>query len=373
MHKLRIYLSPVLFPVSLIYALVVYIRNRLYDYHVIKSTEFKIPLISVGNITVGGTGKTPHIEYLIEVLQKDFKIATLSRGYKRTSKGFILATSRSTANDIGDEPRQIKQKFPDVIVAVDSNRVNGINKLLEIYPDIDVVLLDDAYQHRKVKATLSILLIDYSNPICKDHILPFGNLREQSSEMCRANMIIITKSPAGLKPIDRRILLNDLKPYPYQDVFFTTFDYGDLNPVFSTEKKNISLRDVRNYSIVLVTGIANPKPLFNYLYENVSKNIDLLQYEDHYPFSANDIKTIEKKFLELNSINKVIITTEKDAMRLQIFSNIANNLKENWFYLPVKVVFQNDHKEHFNHQINEYVRKNKTHGFLYPKQSKIYS
>ena len=373
MEKIRKILSPILFPISLIYGLVVYFRNRLYDYSVYKSTSFKIPIISVGNITVGGTGKTPHIEYLVEILQKDFKVATLSRGYKRTSKGFILATTQSSSSEIGDEPRQIKQKFPEVFVAVDSDRVNGINKLLELCPDIDVVLLDDAYQHRKVKVNQSILLIDYSRPISKDHILPFGNLREQSSEMSRANTIIITKTPSGLKPIDRRILLNEIKSYPYQDVYFTSFHYGDLMPVFNIEKKTISIHDIKNYSILLVTGIANPKPLLDYLSENVSKNIETIQFSDHYQFTDSDIEFIEKKFHELKSINKVIITTEKDAMRLQIFSNIANNLKENWFYLPIKVIFQNDQAEYFNQQINEYVRKNKTHSFLYPKQSRIYS
>ena len=204
-NKTRNILSPILFPLSLLYGFIIYIRNRLYDFKLLKSNSFNIPLISVGNITVGGTGKTPHIEYLVDFLKSEFNVATLSRGYKRKTKGFILSTLESTDQEIGDEPRQIKQKFPDINVAVDADRTNGINQLIDLNKDLDMILLDDAYQHRKVNANLSILLIDYSRPIDKDYILPFGDLREQAFEKKRANIIIITKSPKDLKPINRRI------------------------------------------------------------------------------------------------------------------------------------------------------------------------
>ncbi|OFX88374.1 MAG: tetraacyldisaccharide 4'-kinase [Bacteroidetes bacterium GWF2_33_16] len=366
MEILRKILLPVLFPISLIYGLVVYIRNRLYDNHIfLKPAEFKIPLITIGNITVGGTGKTPHTEFLIDTLKTQFKIATLSRGYKRKSKGFVLASIESTTAEIGDEPRQIKQKFPEIIVAVDSNRARGISMLLEKYPDLDVILLDDAFQHRHVKANMSILLIDYSKPLYKDFILPFGNLREQSSEMRRANIIIITKTPKSLKPIDRRIVFTDLKAFPFQDVYFTTFDYGDLVPVFMNEIKNRSITESKDFSVLLVTGIANPKPLQDYLQSFLSEQVKLIKFPDHHQFNTSDIEQIKNKFDEINASKKIIITTEKDAMRLQNFSNIADNLKESWYYIPIKVVFQNNDTDEFNKKIIDYVRKNKTHSFLY--------
>ncbi|MGM0504272.1 MAG: tetraacyldisaccharide 4'-kinase, partial [Bacteroidota bacterium] len=206
-------LSPILLPLSLLYGLIIYLRNRFYDYGFFKSTSFTIPIISIGNITVGGTGKTPHVEYLADLLKSEFSVATLSRGYKRKTKGFILAGDQSTAKEIGDEPRQIKQKFPNIEVAVDSKRVRGIQKLIDSNKDLDVVLLDDAFQHRKVQTNLSILLVDYNRPIDKDFMLPLGNLREQAFEKKRASIIIITKAPKDIKPIERRVLFNELHPY----------------------------------------------------------------------------------------------------------------------------------------------------------------
>jgi tetraacyldisaccharide 4'-kinase len=366
MNTLRKILSPILFPVSLLYGFIVYVRNRLYDFQILKSNRFKIPLVSVGNITVGGTGKTPHIEYLIDLLKSDFNVATLSRGYKRKTKGFLMANEKSTYRDIGDEPRQIKQKFPDVTVAVDEKRTRGIKQLMQKNKDLDVILLDDAYQHRKVTPNVSILLIDYSRPIDKDFMLPFGNLREQAFEKRRAHIIIVTKSPNDMQPIDRRMMYNEIKPFPFQHVFFTTFEYGALKSVFNpAEFKNPSA--FNDYDILLVTGIANPKPLKEHLVEKISKNIHVLEYSDHYRFKSSDFKRIEQKFDAIQSNRKIVITTAKDAMRLQKFSNIANNLKDSFFYLPIQVKFLNNRTDNFNQQIIEYVRKNKTHSFLYPE------
>ncbi len=366
-NNTRKILSPILFPISLLYGIIVYIRNRFYDYKIFKSNDFKIPLISVGNITVGGTGKTPHIEYLVDFLKSEFKVATLSRGYKRKTKGFILSTSESTDQQIGDEPRQIKQKFPEIEVAVDANRTNGINQLTESKNDLDVILLDDAYQHRKVNANLSILLIDYSRPIDKDYIMPFGDLREQASEKRRADIIIITKSPKDLQPIDRRLIYNDLNTYPFQVVYFTCFEYGKLEFVFNASGNNSKNEDLNDYQVLLITGIANPKPLQEHILENISKNIQEIEYSDHYDFKESDLKKIAYKFDLIESEKKIIITTEKDAMRLQKFSNIANNLSDSFFYIPIKVKFLNDRSDNFNQQIIEYVRKNQKHSFLYPR------
>jgi tetraacyldisaccharide 4'-kinase len=339
----------------------------MYDYKLFKSNHFNVPIISVGNITVGGTGKTPHIEYLVDVLKSEFKLATLSRGYKRKTKGFILSDNNSTAEEIGDEPRQIKQKFTDINVAVDADRSNGINQLLKHDKDLDVILLDDAYQHRKVSANLSILLIDYSRPIDKDFILPFGNLREQAFEKRRANIIIITKSPKELKPIDRRVMFNKLNAFPFQHVFFTTFDYGEINSVFNSLLKPSNNEAYKDFEILLVSGIANPKPLKEYIAENISKNIVELEYSDHYNFKESDFLNIKQKLNSIDSGKKIIITTEKDAMRLQKFSNIAEDLKDSFFYIPIKVKFLNNRTDNFNQQIIEYVRKNKKHSFLYPR------
>ena len=366
MKNIRKILSPILFPISLLYGLIIYIRNRLYDYDILSSRQFKIPLISVGNITVGGTGKTPHIEYLVELLKSEFNIATLSRGYKRKTKGFVWASEDSSAQKIGDEPRQIKRKFPDIEVAVDANRTNGITQLMNSDKNVDVILLDDAYQHRKIVPNLNILLIDYSRPIEKDYILPLGDLREHAAEKRRAHIIIVTKSPGDLQPIDRRMMHNQIKPFPFQHVYFTTFEYGGLKPVFNSAE-NIMPPDFQGKDVLLVTGIANPKPLKKYIAENNSKKTILLEYSDHYDFKESDFKRIEQKFAGIGSNRKIVITTEKDAMRLQKFSNIANNLKDSFFYIPVQVKFLNNRTDNFNQQITEYVRKNKTHSFLYPE------
>ena len=255
------------FPLSLIYGLIVTIRNRLFDLKIIKSAEFDIPVISIGNITVGGTGKTPHIEYLIRLLANEFNIAVLSRGYKRKTRNYMLAAEESTSDDIGDEPKQLKQKFPDVHIAVDRKRVHGILNLLENIKDLKAILLDDAYQHRYVKPGLSILLIDYNQPLSSDYMLPFGNLREKRCETGRADIIIITKTPKDLKPIEKKILIKDLKILPYQFLYFTTYDYKNPEPVFDNNIKRLDFHSIRKNksSILLVTGIAQPGPLVKFL------------------------------------------------------------------------------------------------------------
>jgi tetraacyldisaccharide 4'-kinase len=373
MRKVRILLSFILLPLSLVYGIVVYIRNRLFDFNILSSHSFRIPIITIGNITVGGTGKTPHVEYLAGLLKNEFRVATLSRGYKRKSRGFQWADKNSSIDMIGDEPLQIKNKFPDLTVAVDRKRVKGIEKLKEQIRDLDVVLLDDGYQHRKVQANLSILLIDYNHPINKDFLLPLGNLREQVFEKKRANIIIVTKSPPELQPIQRRVMLSKIKPYPYQRVFFTTLDYGETTPVFhpdETEKTNGEGRDFivdSETTILLVTAIADPKPLKKYLEENVSKKIYSLKFADHRKFSSQDIDKIQKRFNKLEGTKKVIITTEKDGVRLRENTRITTEIKEALYYIPIKVRFLNNRTDDFNQQIIEYVRKNKKHSFLYPQ------
>ncbi|MEA3317629.1 MAG: tetraacyldisaccharide 4'-kinase [Bacteroidota bacterium] len=370
----RIILSPLLFIVSLIYGITIYIRNFLFDKNILKSQEFSIPVISVGNITVGGTGKTPHIEYLINLLKDEFYLATLSRGYKRKTKGYILANNTSSAKEIGDEPRQIKQKYKnDITVAVDANRIRGIENILQDKPNTNAVLLDDAFQHRKIKPNISILLIDYSRQLKNDFLLPLGNLREQAIERYRANIIIITKCPHDIEPIKKRIIKKHIKPYPFQKLFFTGFSYGEFIPVFNNITEKITNENILNkkISILIVTGIANPKPLVNYVKENITTNINVLKFPDHHDFDSKDINKIKNIFNKIQSNNKIILTTEKDAMRLQNFSNIADVLKQNLYYLPIKVIFLDDNKQDFNKQIIDYVRKNKENGNIYSRKNKF--
>lgn len=362
MKKLSPILKSLLFPFSLLYGMVVSVRNILFDFNILPITEFKIPIISVGNITVGGTGKTPHIEYLITLLNDDYKIATLSRGYKRKSKGYLLADETSTSNQIGDEPMQIKRKFPDILVSVDKKRVNGVKNLLKSKHgnDLDAVLLDDAFQHRSIKAGLSILLIDYNRPITRDYIMPYGRLRESASEKDRANIIIVSKSPGNMTPIDRRIIVKELDLLPFQSLYFTTLDYGNLEPVFKNDAINIMNEDwgKENFSILLVTGIANPKPLKEYL-ENFSDVVEEVQFSDHYSFQTKDLNLIQSKFEKLEGENKIIITTEKDATRFFDMEINQESIKEHLFYIPLRIKFLNDDKSKFDVQIMNYVSKNK--------------
>ena len=361
-------LRPFLAPFAPIYGIIIGFRNLLFDYQILKSHEFNLPIISVGNITVGGTGKTPHVEYLTSLLDGEFKVATLSRGYRRKTKNFVLADLRSSTEDIGDEPKQIKQKFPHITVAVDSNRVHGVMKLTNIYKDLNVIILDDAYQHRYIKPGLSILLIDYNRPLSDDHLLPYGNLRERSYEKRRAHIIIVTKCPEKLKPIDRRLVVKTLNLFPYQNLYFTTVIYGEFHPVFDIQeaKLNKSTCKTERYHILLVTGIANSRPLKKHL-RGVSPKITELKYPDHYAFSTRDISDIRSAFETIENEKKIIVTTEKDAMRFQDIPGMDNALKKVIYYIPIGIEFLDDEGERFNNQIIDYVRKNKRDSILYKK------
>ncbi len=292
-----------LYPFSLLYGLVVWIRNTLFDYEIIRSNEFPIPVISVGNITVGGTGKTPNIEYLVELLKDEFRVATLSRGYKRKTRNFILAGPDSDVYEIGDEPVQIKHKYPDIYVAVDRRRANGIRELMRKIPDLDVILLDDAYQHRYVKSGLSILLIDFNRPMSEDCLLPAGSLREQAYERRRANIILITKCPDRLKPIERRIIVNDLKLYPFQHLFFSKLVYGEPIPVFKDNLRPMSISEMKSArpQILMVTGIAGPR-LFKKHLRSISPQIAEITYPDHHFFTEKDMVRFTNKFEELEGV-----------------------------------------------------------------------
>lgn len=310
----------ILFPMSIIYWLVTFIRNWLYDKGVFKSTSFDVPVIAVGNLSVGGTGKTPQIEYLIDLLADTYKVAVLSRGYKRKSKGFVLADEQATVESIGDEPFQFFTKFKDkCLVAVDADRRNGINNLLKLATKPQVILLDDAFQHRKVKADVYILLTAYNELFCDDFILPFGNLREPSLGKKRADIVVVTKCPTDLDGLQQQNVIDKLQvkcPVYFSSIVYDDFVYND------TLKMDVEV--IKKESKLLVAGIANPTAFFDYLQD---KNDQLLTYPDHYFFTKNDcIKIVEK------STSKKIVTTEKDFVRL-------NGLlpQNQLFYLPIKL------------------------------------
>lgn len=352
-----------LYPFALIYGLVVRIRNLFFDIGLFQSHTFKsICTISVGNLSTGGTGKTPHTEYLIRLLKPEFSIATLSRGYGRSSRGFQLANENSTFEDVGDEPLQFHRNHPSIPVSVENKRVLGINKLNELYPSLDVVLLDDAFQHRAVDPGISILLTEYSKLFVDDLLLPAGNLREGKSGMRRADIIIVTKSPEVLSPLDARTITQRLKPRQHQKVYFTYFKYGALrsvyNPVTVTVPSYYQLSHV-----VLVTGIARSGRLVEYL-NQFPFQMEHLEFPDHHNYTEKDVNKIKDTFNAISPIEKILITTEKDAMRFQ-HPDLEEQLgKLPLYYVPIEVAFHNQKATDFNEQILHYVRTNKVNSKL---------
>ncbi|WP_294482091.1 tetraacyldisaccharide 4'-kinase [uncultured Bacteroides sp.] len=347
-----------LYPVSWIYGAVVMLRNKLFDWGILRSKSFGVPVISIGNLAVGGTGKTPHTEYLIKLLHKKYKVAVLSRGYKRHTKGYVLAGPESTARTIGDEPFQMHTKFPSVTFAVDENRCHGIEQLLgEKNPPVGVVLLDDAFQHRYVKPGLSILLTDYHRLFCDDTLLPAGRLREPVGGKNRAQIIIVTKCPQDIKPIDYNIIAKRLHLYPYQQLFFSSFRYGDLQSVFDSSAGKLSLHSLTDTSVLLVTGIASPAPILERL-EGCTKQIDLLSFGDHHDFSNRDMQQIKERFKKLQGEQRLIITTEKDATRLVAHPALDAELKPFLYTLPIEIEILQNQQDKFNQHIIDYVREN---------------
>ncbi len=360
LSKLRKNLFIISYPLSVLYGIATSIRNKLYDTNILSSTKFDIPVISIGNITAGGTGKTPHVEYLIRLLKDRFKIAMLSRGYKRKTKDFRLAKSNSDINEIGDEPKQIKQKFAGITVAVDKNRVNGVKKIIEKQKGINAVILDDAFQHRKIQPGLSIVLIDFNNPVFRDYLLPMGNLREKKHELKRAQIVIVTKTPRNLKPIEKRIWVKNLKLFPYQFLYFSTYKYGDPQSIFNKSKRKLDINELKNNKpdVILITGIANPMPLRKEI-EQYTKKIIHLDYPDHYRFTEQTTRHIRNRYNKLESEHKYIFTTEKNAMNICEKTNIHRDIKNAIYYVPIKVEFIFGGKEQFNKYIIKYVRENK--------------
>ena len=348
-----------LLPLSWLYGFIVSLRNELFNLGILKERTFKIPIISVGNITVGGSGKTPHVEYLIRLLHNDVKVGVLSRGYKRKSHGYILANDSSTMRDLGDEPFQMKQKFSNIYVAVDKNRCNGIEHLTQDQKssDVDVILLDDAFQHRYVKPGLNILLVDYHRLIIYDRLLPAGRLREHLSGKQRADIVIITKCPKDLKPMEFRILTKAMDLFPYQKLFFSTIDYDVPYALFSDATTSLSKQN-----ILLLTGIASPEQMENDM-KNKCSSVTSLAFDDHHLFTLKDAQRINDTFAALPS-PKIILTTEKDSTRLYHLEGLSTEARDALFVLPIKIKFLLNQGEYFNNKIINYVRKNSRNSIL---------
>lgn len=361
MSRSRMLSALLLYPVSRVYAFVMWVRNRMFDHGILKQEEFDVPVISVGNIAVGGTGKTPHVEYLANRLMETHHLAVLSRGYKRSTRGFVLASPQSRPEDIGDESYQIYRKFgPNVTVAVCANRREGIRRLLEIDPKIDMILLDDAFQHRYVKPSASIVLTEYSRPLYTDEILPYGRLREPKSSLNRADIVVVTKCISDMTPMQYRIFEENLRLFPFQKLYFSTYDYGQLVPVFPDAVENIpAIEDLAPDSKMLaLSGVANPRPFVKHLRQRNRKvKVKLRRFADHHNFTARDMEHIEREFKGMPEGARIIITTEKDAMRLFNNPYFPHELKPHIFYLPIKVRFIDRGEPEFASVVEKTVRE----------------
>lgn len=352
-------------PLSWIYGGVVALRNALFDWGVLEQRQMGVPIISVGNITVGGTGKTPLTEYLISILLgKGRHVAMVSRGYKRKTKGYRLATTMSTADEIGDEPFQVKRKFADLIVAVDAKRERAITHICDKYgKDKIVVVLDDAFQYRYVEAGVSIVLIDYNRLIYEDHLLPLGRLRESAQERYRADILLVTKCPPTIQPIDMRLVAKHLTLLPTQRLYFTTLNYGMLYNVFDiTSTCDVSTLHSASTAILVVTGIASPTSLYAYIEQYVQR-YKAINFPDHHAFTKGDWSAIVRQFDALEAERKLIVVTEKDAARMLSDGHLPDKLKPYIYALPLQVGFVNGESEAaFRNQIFSYVEKNKRNG-----------
>jgi tetraacyldisaccharide 4'-kinase len=338
-----------LFPFALLYGAVVVLRNLMYDKSILKSGTFNIPIIGVGNLSVGGTGKSPMVEYLAGLLKEQYNVATLSRGYKRRTKGYLLASGSTTALEIGDEPMQFYLKHPEISVAVGESRTEAIPQLLYDRPSTEVIILDDAFQHRAIRAGLNILLTDCQNLYVDDFFLPTGDLRDQPGSAARADILVVTKCRPDLNEAEANRIRRALKPLANQEVFFTTIRYGQPYHIVNRENRPLH----KNLEVLLVCGIANPEPLKNFLLEETN-TYDACYYGDHHIFTIDDLREIRTRFEAMDAPEKMIITTEKDAVRLLKF---GDELKDMPFYvLPIGVSFLFAQARRFNDLIVHFIR-----------------
>ncbi len=348
-------------PLSWLYGLVVHIRHKLFDLKILRSEEFDIPVVCIGNLTVGGTGKTPVAELLIERFSEHYRVGVLSRGYRRRTKGFVLSTPASSARTIGDEPRQMKLKYPSVPVAVCEKRAEGIRLLRKAHPEIELIILDDAFQHRYVEPWVNILLMDYNNPVYRDRLLPWGRLRDTRNQIHRANFVLVTKCPDDLNPLDMRIVINSLGLFPYQSLYFTRMRQGEITPLFADRV----VGKVREGDpVIAMSGIANPVPLL----ESLRKRFDVvaeLTFDDHHTYRLSDMRRLEALFAAYP--DAVVLTTEKDAVKLTNRKKVPEAVQQRLYYVPIHVSFVADSESEFLRQLELYVRTNQKYSLLHPE------
>ena len=354
-----------LLPLSWLYGAGVWLRNTLFDMGVLKSHSYRIPVVSVGNITVGGTGKTPHVEYLIRLLREKTSVAVLSRGYKRKTRGFLIADEKTTMRDIGDEPYQMKRKFPDVTVVVDKKRTRGIEHLMDD-ESLGVILLDDAFQHRYVKPGISILLVDYHRLAVYDTLLPAGRLREPIKSKDRADIVIVTKCPKEMKPMEYRVITKAMRLYAYQQLYFSTYEYDDLQPLFPevATAQDTATDTLGRQNVLLLTGIALPEQMEEDLKLTMNPaTVRHLSFPDHHNFRKKDVRRINEAFAEIEE-PKLIVTTEKDATRLLLTKGLSDEVRSHLYVLPLKVRIMLEQEDKFNQSIINYVRKNSRNSIM---------
>ncbi len=348
---LREYLiKGLLLPFSLLFGLGVLLRDLLYKTRLLRSIQFNIPVIGVGNLAVGGSGKTPHVEYLITLLQPYLNIGVMSRGYNRKTKGYRLVNKTDTAKTVGDEPKQYSMKYPNISVAVSESRSIGIPQMLSHRPNVQALILDDSYQHRSVTAGLNILLTDYSKPYFDDFLLPSGRLREWPQGAARADIIIVSKCPHKINDAERQAIINKIAPEEHQNIYFTKYRYQNPYHIFNGNRISLSHYD----TAILVTAIAS----IDYLMEYIDSQVPIVSsfsFEDHHYFSPHEVSNIAATYNELNDQKAVIITTEKDATRLGLHYDYLIKYNINIYVLPIQVEFLNDQSDSFDREIQDYL------------------
>ena len=358
MNWRTIFSKMVLLPLSKLYGVGAFVRNKMFDLKILPVHTFNVPIIVVGNIACGGTGKTPITEYIIEAMRLKYHIAMVSRGYKRDTKGFVVATAKSTPADIGDEAFQIYKKFGGkVVVAVGEDRVNAINEVLAIDPDINLIVLDDAFQHRYVQPTLSIVVTECNRPYYNDHLLPYGRLRESKIAVNRADFVVVSKCPPTLKDIDYRLIAKSLNLFPCQELFFSRLLYQELVPIFPEHTRAVPYLDwmTDDDYILAVAGIGNPRPFVRYL-KSFKPRVRVDIFSDHHKFTRRDMEHLLDRFKTMRGNKRVLITTEKDAVRMAACPYFPAELRASAFYLPIKLEFSSHSTSKFDEAIVRHLR-----------------
>lgn len=348
-------------PFSLLYGIGVAIRHKLFDWKVLRSEEYDIPVICVGNLTVGGTGKTPMTEMLAGHFKKTYNVAILSRGYKRRTKGYFEAETGTSFLDVGDEPKLIKQRHPDIVVAVCEKRREGIGEIRRRHPEVNLIILDDGFQHRHVEPWINIVLIDYTRPVYRDHLLPWGKLRDMPGQLHRARYIIMTKCPPNMTPLDRRIVRKWLKMYPYQSLFFTNIECGGAVPMFM---EGAGREPSAGAKVIAMSGIGNPSAFHESLEERYKLQGEIV-FPDHHPYRRRDLALMQSR-LDGSPEDTVIVATEKDAVKLSGSKKIPSELKGKLFYQPIDIRFYDDTATEFLEKLEQDVKANPKYSLLNP-------